>query len=229
MSFERIVNNFPAGWRKTVDTWSELNNRYYEHNDDLPAWYVENSNSALLSAAAWMNGYPAICEMDVEKKSYTGTRGRPRSYAGRMDIEIQFDNKVYWIEAKRRAFTLSQNSNYSFRHSFLASSVKDAMSNARQCRDVAHGFGVSMASVVFFSGHIESDAPERRGRDAPGRRAKLIHDETAALKENMKALSDEICEDVYHAIYARNDVDIPRGWTDYHWPAAFGICAILDS
>ena len=122
MSFERDVNNFPASWRGIVEKWSEFNAQYYDQNSDLPAWYVENSNSALFSAAAWVEGHQALCEVDVDKKIYPGTPGRPASYPGRMDIELIVDEKIYWVEAKRRAFTLSRESNYSFRHAFLATS-----------------------------------------------------------------------------------------------------------
>lgn len=231
VAFERAFNNFPAGWRAIVNRWGELNNRYYEDNEDLPAWYVENSNSALLSAAAWMQGCPAICEMDVEKRSYTGERGRPRTYAGRMDMEVTVGDTTYWIEAKRRDFALSEQSNYSFRHSFLTAAIGDAIENARQCRHNANDFNAEMMSIVFFSGRIDPDAPERRGAGAPERRRNMVTNEIEKLLENMTNYRRERRESagvIFYAVFRRVDFDIPRGWTDYPWPAAFGICAVID-
>lgn len=229
MPFERQFNNFPAGWRRMTDAWGDLNSRFFDLDGDLPAWYVENSNSALLSAAAWQCGYPAICEVDVEKKRYNGERGRPPAYAGRMDLEIHINGHRYWIEAKRRAFALSEGSTYSLRHGFLVESLRDAWGDARQCRNAAQEFTARMAAVVFFSAHIEADAAERLpGQGTPAIRERLIEIEIARMQQNMDALSLEMDKAVYRAVFAQTDFGIHRGWQGYLWPAVFGMCAVLD-
>lgn len=212
-----------------TDAWGDLNSRYFELNDDLPAWYVENSNSALLSAAAWQCGYPAVCEVDVEKKRYTGERGRPAAYAGRMDLEVHIDDLRYWIEAKRRAFALSEDSSYSLRHGFLAESLHAAWGDASQCRSAAKEFAARMAAVVFFSAHIEADAAERQPvKDAPAMREQLVEREIASMQKKMDALGPEMGKAVYRAIFAQTDFGIHKGWQGYLWPAVFGMCAVLD-
>lgn len=226
MSFQKQFNNFPAGWRKVVDTWGDLNNQYFKRDGDLPAWYVENSNSALFSAAAWIHGYPALCEMDVEKKLYTGDRGRPKSYAGRMDIELEINGIRYWVEAKRRAFALSEESQYSLRHSFLVNSLWDAWGDARQCRPAAQDFQARMVAVVFFSCHISLEAPERHTN--PSQREQLLASEMEQMHSAINALASKMDRNVYRAVFAQNDFHIHRSWNDYLWPAAFGLCAIFD-
>jgi len=227
MTFESDVNNFPAGWRGIVKKWGEYNASYYQRNEDLPAWYVENSNSALFSAAAWAEGHQALCEVDAEKKRYTGGRGRPASYAGRMDIELTIDDQVYWIEAKRRAFSLGAGSKYSFRHSFLAASVREASNNAKQSETAAIALRSNLASLVFFSGHIQPDAIERAPGSTPLIRSAMITAEIAALRANMQDLGREFGVRIYHAVFSQRDCVIRKNWQDYYWPAAFGLCAII--
>ncbi|NPD16507.1 hypothetical protein HOY34_15040 [Xinfangfangia sp. D13-10-4-6] len=228
MSFERDVNNFPEDWRGIVKKWASLNIGYYDRHSDLPAWYVENSNSALFAAAAWAEGHYALCEVDVEKKYYTGRAGRPASYAGRMDIELTIGEEVYWIEAKRRAFSLGEESNYSFRHSFMNASVEEAYANARQCRPAARDMGAKVASLVFFSGHIEPDMAERGAGATPRLREQLIASEVAALRHKMRELSDKMNGRVFHAIFSQRDCRIYANWQGYYWPAAFGVAAVID-
>lgn len=208
MSFEKNVNNFPTGWRGIVEKWAEFNARYYARYSDLPAWYVENSNSALFSAAAWTEGHLALCEVDIEKKYYTGKPGRPISYAGRMDIELTIGDEIYWIEAKRRAFSLSRKSSYSFRHAFLATSVLEAYDNTRQCKAATKEMDAKMASLVFFSGHIEPEIEERGADSTPQIRSEMVADEISALKENMRTLSREMGENVSHAVFSQRDYRI---------------------
>ena len=229
MPFEASFNNFPAGWRRMTDKWGNLNSQYFELDQDLPAWYVENSNSALLSAAAWQCGYPALCEVDVDKKYYTGERGRPASYAGRMDLEVHVNGQRHWVEAKRRAFALSGESTYSLRHGFLVDSLRDAWGDARKCRDAAQAFKAKMASIVFFSAHISADAPERlQGQGRPALRQELVKNEIEQVQIKITALASEMDIPVYRAIFSQIDFNIHRGWQGYDWPAVFGICAVMD-
>ncbi len=227
MRFDRRFNNFPAGWRKIVDTWGDLNNQYSKRDGDLPAWYVENSNSALFSAAAWIQGYPALCEMDVEKKYYTGSRGRPKTYPRRMDIEVEINGTRYWVEAKRRAFALSEESQYSLRHSFLVNSLRDAWGDAGQCRPAAQDFQARMVAIVFFSCHIDPEAPERQA--SPSQREQLVASEIEQMHSATSALGSEMGRNVYRAVFAQSQFHIHRGWNGHLWPAAFGLCAIFDS
>ena len=228
MAYEVDVNNFPAGWRGIVNKWGEFNSRYYDRHQDLPAWYVENSNSALFSAAAWAEGHQALCEVDAEKKYYTGRQGRPTTYSGRMDIELTIGDHTYWIEAKRRAFSLGEASNYAFRHSFLTASVHEARDNARQCRDAAVALGADVASLVFFSGHIAPEAEERAQSSTPQMRSEMVASEITALRENMRELGRSLNARVYHGVFSQRDHRIYQNWQDYHWPAAFGLCAVID-
>lgn len=227
MTFESDVNNFPAGWRGIVNKWGEYNASYYHRNQDLPAWYVENSNSALFSAAAWAEGHQALCEVDAEKKYYNGRRGRPTTYSGRMDIELTIDDRLYWIEAKRRAFSLGAESDFSFRHSFLAASVREASDNAKQCQTAAIALGSNLASLVFFSGHIQPDALERVPGSTPQIRSEMIATEIAVLRANMQDLGRDLGVRIYHAVFSQRDCRIYQNWQDYYWPAAFGICAVI--
>jgi hypothetical protein len=227
MTFESDVNNFPAGWRGIVSKWGEYNASYYQRNQDLPAWYVENSNSALFSAAAWAEGHQALCEVDAEKKFYTGRPGRPATYSGRMDIELTIGDQAYWVEAKRRAFSLSAGSDYSFRHSFLAASVREASDNTNQCQVAANALGCRLASLVFFSGHIQPDALERAPRSTPLMRSQMIAAEIAALRINMQDLGQDLGTRIYQAVFSQREFRIYQNWQDYYWPAAFGICAVI--
>lgn len=229
MPFNTQFNNFPAGWKKMTNTWGNLNSQYFDLDQDLPAWYVENSNSALLSAAAWQCKFPAICEVDVDKKFYTGERGAPASYSGRMDLEIHVKDQRYWVEAKRRAFELSEESKYSLGHRFLADSLRDAWGDARKCRKSAQEFGARMVAVVFFSGHIGADASERQpGEGRPAIRQARVSDEINKMQISMETLGKEIGTTAYRAIFSQADFGIHKGWQGYDWPAVFGMCAIMD-
>lgn len=227
MAFESDVNNFPTGWRGIVNKWGEFNANYYDRHQDLPAWYVENSNSALFSAAAWAEGHQALCEVDAEKKYYTGRQGRPVTYSGRMDIELTINDQLYWIEAKRRAFSLGAGSNYSFRHSFLAASVREALNNTMQCQVAADALGCNLASVVFFSGHIQPEALERAQGSTPLMRSEMVAAEIAALRTNMQDLGRDLGARIYHAVFSQRDFRMYRNWQEYYWPAAFGLCAVI--
>jgi hypothetical protein len=228
MTFEADVNNFPAGWRGIVNRWGEFNSKYFDKHQDLPAWYVENSNSALFSAAAWAEGHQALCEVDAEKKFYTGRQGAPTSYPGRMDIKLTIGDQMHFIEAKRRAFSLGEASNYAFRHAYLKASVHEARDNVRQCRNAASALGAGVASLVFFSGHIALDAEERAQGSTPQMRSEMVAAEITALRENMRELGRNLNAPVYHAVFSQRDYRIYQNWNEYHWPAAFGLCAVID-
>jgi len=228
--FEKTAGNmFPKDWQNIVKRWGEYNVEYYEKNEDLPAWYVENSNSALFSAAAWAEGHQALCEVDADKKHFTGQRGRPVTYSGRVDIELTLHEQMYLIEAKRKAFSLGKDSRHSFSHASLAASIEEAQRNARQCFNRACDLNAKTASIVFFSGHIDPEAPERGENSSPKMRSEMVGLEISKLRENMEKLGKKLEREVYYAVFFRGDYRIYKDWQGLRWPAAFGLCALIDA
>lgn len=228
MSFECRANNFPAGWRKTVNQWARLNDRYFAENSDLPAWYVENSNSALFSAAAWMTGYAAICEVDVDKRKDTGKPGRPKNYGGRVDMEIQMGDCTYWVEAKRKCFEISETSRYALRHSYLSAGLLEAQNDIENVRDNDVSSPISKVSMTFFAGYIPEDAPCRTGENVIQRRSELVDEEVHQHLSNIKKLKDETGQDVYTSVFSQSDLSISKFWSGCSFPVLFGVCAIID-
>jgi len=147
-----------------------------------------------------------------------------------MDIELTIEDRKYWIEAKRRDFSLSNGPgySYSFRHSYLATSVEDALNNARQCRAAADALEAGTASLVFFSGYIAPEAEERVQGSTPQMRTEMVSAEITSLRENMRELGKNLDARVYHAVFSQRDYRIYQNWQEYNWPAAFGLCAVID-
>lgn len=222
------VNSFTGEWKKVVAEWGRMNGQYLSDYGDFPSWYVENSNSALFAAAAWKCGIPAICEIDVEKRQYTGKRGRPRSYNGRFDLEINFKDETYLIEAKRRFLSLSQSSYYSLRHGFIIDSLKSASKDIRSCQIAAKSFEMKTGALVFFAAIIEPDAHVRVARKYKVACDDLITSEIDKFSIHMTALANaEPSAHVNYAVFS-NPVDSMRDWKELNWPAVCGVCAILN-
>jgi hypothetical protein len=205
-----------------------MNSQYFDLHNDLPAWYVENSNSALLSVAAWQCGYPAICEVDVEKKHYSGERGRPPKRNGRVDLEIHINDSTYWVEAKRKYFSLSKRGRNSLRHSGLAGAIRAAWEDAGEPQKPPDGYPARRVAIVFFSAHFDSDAAERKWpQGSPKAREGLVAEEIEKMQTNMQALGQEMKATIHRAVFVQSDFGIHRGWQGYQWPAIFGMCAII--
>lgn len=208
-----------------INRWGELNSEYFEIHDDLPAWYVESSNAALLAVAAWQCKYHAICEVDIQKIKYNGKPGRPGSYAGRLDMALHVDGQEYWLEAKRRAFSLSKENNYSLRYGGLARLLREALNDVDKVSGAAQAYDARLVAAVFFSGHIEPGAKERKsGQDSI---ESLVSSELNSMHDNMSALAVEKNCSVLRAVFTQNLLNPTRQWADYIWPAVFGICAII--
>lgn len=225
MPFELQYNNFPAGWRRMINRWGELNSEYFEAHDDLPAWYVESSNAALLAVAAWQCGYPAICEVDIEKIKYNGRPDRPGSYTGRLDMALHVNGQEYWLEAKRRAFALSKENDYSLRYGGLSRRLREALVDVDKISGAAQSYDARLVAAVFFSGHIEPGARERKsGQDSI---ETLVSSELSSMHDNMSALAVEKNCTVFRAVFTQDLLSPPKEWNDHIWPAVFGICAVI--
>jgi len=103
--YKRVVNSFEDKWWEIVERWALLNNEYARRTgDDIPAWYVENLNSALFAAAAWQCDVPALCELDVlkQKAAQSDPDGNEESESsnGRVDLALYIGQSQHWIEAK---------------------------------------------------------------------------------------------------------------------------------
>lgn len=226
---EANINTFSDPWRSVVARWGKMNKACLKEIDDLPAWYVENSNSALFAAAAWLCGYPAICEIDIEKRKFNGRPGRPRTGSGRFDIEMHMGNSIYLIEAKKRHLSISADSHYSLRHSHLASAIDEASADCRACEKSARNLGMEMASLVFFSGSIDEDSEERK--KVPGYRqamSECLEAEIGKFKDNMEQL--ELPRGIRvlgYSLFANDPNQFNRKeWKGFSWPALFGVIGL---
>jgi hypothetical protein len=228
--FKVVENNFEGKWRKIVDAWAAMNATYVSEFGDLPAWYVENSNTALLSAAAWKCGCPALCEPDVSKQRFTGRPGRPAEYVGRLDMEIHIDDSWTWIEAKKSHFQYTHKvDGRSDRRSRLVNLIDGARKSATNSSKAAKKFGWNVLAMGFFSASVTQDSLERRddrslrnglGKEAAVERA--ITSENQAMIERLERYRIENDSSLRYAVY-RNSSSRLQGWVDSDYPAAFGL------
>lgn len=228
--FEVAANNFEGKWRDIVDVWAKMNASYVSVFGDLPAWYVENTNTALLSAAAWQCGCPSLCEPDVDKQSFTGRPGRPREYVGRLDMEVYIDDSWVWLEAKKRHFQYTHKSDgRSARRQRLVNLIDESRSSARKTSKSAKLSEWDIVAVSFFSASVTSDSIERQDdrslRDGLGKEAavaRAIASENEAMIERLNQYRDENANDLKYAIF-RNARTRLQEWSGTDYPAAFGI------
>lgn len=226
------INTFQGSWSKVIAKWGNMNREYLTKTGDFPAWYVENSNSALFSAAAWQCGYLALCEVDIEKQRYTGLPGRPKTTGGRFDIELHMGEGAYVIEAKKRHFSLSESSSYSLRHHYLKSSVEDASGDCRSCKKSAAEYEMNLAALIFFSCSVGYDAPERNlGKGYREAIFDLMTQEASAFENNMRELRLVPKSRLLgYSLFSNDPLSFDRkDWKGYPWPAMCGVIGILFS
>jgi hypothetical protein len=228
--FKCTENSFVGSWKKVIASWGEMNSHYVNEFHDLPAWYVENANTSMLSAAAWKCGHPSMCEPNVNKRKFTGRPGRPKEYVGRLDMEIYIDGNWMWLEAKKRHFNLSnlgrKKSESSER---LAKLIEYARNEARGSTKDAESAGWDVAALSFFSASILEDARERSD-DATDRRGMgkeaacriAVDEELGAMIDGVRAYEASLGQRVELAIFRNEDTRL-QSWKGSDFPAAFGV------
>lgn len=143
-----------------LTSWIDLNRRYVESwgGGDAAFGYTENTNTAMLAAAAWANDFPAICEVNASK-------GHPNSrhkWYGRIDIYIDARTDWYFGEAKKSEVNCSVSTDGW--HEKFQKGMGEALADARQVAAAGEGnryIALSFSALVCNdSMSIESDANE---------------------------------------------------------------------
>ncbi|MDK8873590.1 hypothetical protein [Paracoccus sp. SSJ] len=221
--YEEYLNTFSVPWKKVVRKWAKMNIAYAEAVEDLPAWYVENSNSALFSSALWACDYPSICETDIGKQVISGLPGRRRAYDGRTDIEALVEDELFLFEAKKRHLNLSGDSRRALRHNVIARALDEALSDTAKIRSAAGNLTAKAGSIVFFSAVLSADY-FGQGKWISKRRERIV-DELEAFKRNMSDLRFKDVDLMYAAYFS--DTSRLSISTDDYRPVAFGVCMTL--
>lgn len=222
--FETRACAFEGDWKRVVLEWAKLNDQYLHECADFPAWYIENSNTALLSAAAWRCGFTSLCEPGIDKQEFKGRPGRPREYAGRVDMEIYIEDQWVLLEAKKEHFRLTNSPHHrASRRERLANLYDRSLKGAKGSRRAASGAGCHVKGLGFFSAGIGSDSVERR--DDNRLREGLGKEE--AVKKAIADEVDRLCEGISHlnacyAIFTSKAVRL-QNWAGAEFPAAFGL------
>lgn len=228
--FKTVENNFTGKWREIVEGWAAMNASYVSEFGDLPAWYVENTNTALFSAAAWQSGCPALCEPDVDKQDFTGRPGRPREYVGRLDMEVYIDNLWVWVEAKKRHFQYTHKTDgRSARRQRLVNLIDDSIMSAKKTSKSAKLSEWDVVAVSFFSASVTAESPERQddrslrdGLKKGDAVDRAIDSENKAMIERLEAYRAENGTDLKYAIFRNTNLRL-QSWKEADYPAAFGI------
>ena len=92
--------------RSVVTEWAEMQLQYARtHPEDRVYFYTEQANCALLSAAAWKQGYPSLAEFQHTKRHPSDRR---INVNGRIDLYIWRDQS-YYFEAKKIVVNLQKS------------------------------------------------------------------------------------------------------------------------
>jgi hypothetical protein len=219
--FESYQNTFQGNWKRLIDKWAAMNIEFLALTDELPAWYVENTNTALLAAAAWSCGFAAVCELDTKKQRRTGKRGEPTQIDGRVDIVLKMDNTTTWVEAKKLNFDLSKVSESRGEIGRLNRSLQSAWREALNCQSDANEYGASIGALTFFSGTL---SPEYFGRGKRhSKRRDLITGRLKSWNDSFESTQlDKQVGTVKSAAYFSDAHDLPVSKDNYR-PVVFGL------
>jgi len=229
-AFKAVVNTFDGDWKKVVNKWALMNGHYVAEFGDLPAWYVETSNTAMLAAAAWQCGCPALCEPRINKQKFTGRPGRPKTYVGRLDMEIYIDDHWTWVEAKKDHFQFTQKKDgRSERRQRFVNLIESSRKSAENSASSAKECGWNVSAAAFFSASVVADSVERgddkSARDGLGKEdavSRAINSEIEAMLERLEKYKLKTGASLKVAVFGNTNSRLQE-WTTVDYPAAFGI------
>ncbi|MDR5655186.1 hypothetical protein RGD00_21480 [Xinfangfangia sp. LG-4] len=212
-----------------MNAWAAMNATYVTQFGDLPAWYVENSNTAMLAAAAWQCNCPALCEPNVDKQKFTGRPGRPKSFVGRLDMELYVEDSWLWIEAKKDHFLYTYRADgRSDRRKRLVNLIDRSRRFAKESKKAAEADGWSVVAAAFFSASVAANSIERGKdrslRDGFGKEDavnRAIYSENAAMIEKLESYRLEVSS-LQYAVFRNTNTRLQE-WAGVEYPAAFGI------
>lgn len=117
-----------------LDKWIDLNRQYVVswEGSDAAFGYTENTSTALFSSAAWMSGYPSICEINAGK----GHKNSRNKWYGRIDIYIDAKTQWYYGEAKKSEVNCTIGTDWD---SAFRSNIENASYDARQVAGAGEG------------------------------------------------------------------------------------------
>ena len=159
MPYSVRENTFDGALKTIIDQFAKLNEEYESSAEDAAHWYTEGTSTALLSAAAWKSGYPALCETGSIKSKLTGKRGRPQISKGRVDLFLHLDKTPYWIEAKKvhDSMDASEVSEYLVSKKRLSRWFWFSYESALKNRKTAEQYDGMIGCMVFCSFILNSE------------------------------------------------------------------------
>lgn len=219
MPYDVRNNTFTGAMHCILETFASLNERYEEKCGDAAHWYTENTSTALLSAAAWQCGYPALCETQSSKRIYGG-RGRPPPSNGRVDLFLyDADGTGLWVEAKKPqgSMDVSEHSDYPATKARILRFFWGAYSSAEQNRVEAQEYEGKLVSLLFCSFSLQAEYYE--GSNARERRQTRADKVTAVIKE---VLDEDDGASVFASYFNTGDT----GLIDEYDNRAFGFAVL---
>lgn len=223
MSYDIRHNGFEGYWQEIINKYAELASQVEDRFEDAAHWYGEQANTSLLSTAAWMCGFPNLCEMSELKRVYTGRRGAPRYSYGRIDMFLYLDgDRGTWIEAKKvsGSMDLSVDSDYPPTEARLLRWLNTAYDASGQNRLQAQADDGLLCSLVFCSFWLSSTY-YGRGR----RRSARIERANYAVNQ-FKEVTEMDGENSYFAAFFNTDSQ--NVWESGHRPFGLGVLGYIE-
>lgn len=107
-----------------LNSWINVVRRYSQlTKGDASYWYTESSNVSTLAAAAWREGWAALCEFQHVK----GSKFSKNKWYGRCDLYLHDGTRDFYAEAKQGGFSLTPNREWT---EIMAAEMKEAAKDA---------------------------------------------------------------------------------------------------
>lgn len=140
---EELKNFIPI-----LDRWIEMNNEYFDVTEgDASCWYTESSCTSFLSGAIWsasnITQYVALKEFQHIKRA----KDKKNKKDGRADLYICGGNASYICEAKKRSFSISNNSDFKKRFKKVLKSAKKDVRDSWTTDEFDYGLAITFLDL----------------------------------------------------------------------------------
>lgn len=136
---DKFTGRLLSEWNGTLCGYENEYRRIWPDDCDLPYLYKEIPQVGLLAIAAReIGGFP-LMEWGSLKKVVKGTPRRK----GRQDLEIIYEDKIYWLEAKYCEPTIKLGPDY------FMTKIRDSLAAAKEAVRERDGRAVKRLAITF--------------------------------------------------------------------------------
>lgn len=153
-------------WRQIADNWSTIIDNYVKLEEDMPTWFGEQSNVALLSAASWRAGIPSLVEFGMDRNRKLDLESGLKEYSrGRCDFYLSQGKNGEFVEAKWRNLDINSLAKadgcFPDADDRLSSALTRAREDAATLKHSARGMRTGIVCVSLYAPVSSIDLSDR--------------------------------------------------------------------